>query len=338
MGGAATRSSSLTVVAELSVVVPVYGCAECLRPLHERLTGVLRAVSDSYEIIFVDDRSRDGAWPTLNELAAQDSSVRAVRLSRNFGQHAAITAGLAKSTGRWTVVLDCDLQDPPEEIPRLYEKAQEGFDVVLARRAVRHQRPLRRIATRAYYRVRRALLRLDVDPEYCTLSLLSRKVVDAFLELRDRDRQYMLILHWLGFERAVVEVPSAERYAGRSAYTLRALVRLGLDGMFFQTTTLLRWIVYAGFLIAAFGLILAGVIGISHFSSDPLPGWTSIVVLVLCLTGFIIVSTGVTGLYIGRIFEQVKGRPLYVIDEDVQADSFEPAAARIEQLERSPSR
>jgi dolichol-phosphate mannosyltransferase len=219
--------------------------------------------------------------------------------------------------------MDCDLQDPPEEIPRLYAKAREGYDLVLARRTTGRQARFRGLATRAYYRSRGFFMRLDVDPDYCTLSILSRKVVNAFLQMRDVDRQYMLILHWLGFERAVIDVEKSERGAGRSSYTLRQLVRLGVDGFFFETTILLRWIVYAGFLIALAGVGLAIALVTFYFLANPLPGFTSLAVLTLLIGGFIIVSTGVTGLYIGKVFTQVKGRPLFVVDEDL---TFEPPA------------
>jgi polyisoprenyl-phosphate glycosyltransferase len=304
-------------LAELSIVVPVYGCTDCLRLLHERLSASVERITPDHELIFVDDRSRDGAWEVLNTIARANPAVRILRLSRNFGQHRAITAGLATATGRWVVVMDCDLQDPPEEIPRLYAKAREGYDLVLARRKTHHQAWPRRLATTAYYRLRRYFMRLEVDPNYCTLSILSRKVVNSFLQVRDTDRQYMLILHWLGFERAVIEVDKAERAVGRSSYTFRRLVRLGIDGFFFETTILLRWIVYAGFLIALAGVGLAAALVTFYIFADPLPGFTSIAVLILLIGGFIIVSTGVTGLYIGKVFNQVKARPLYVVDEDV---------------------
>jgi dolichol-phosphate mannosyltransferase len=144
--------------------------------------------------------------------------------------------------------------------------------------------------------------------------VISRGVVDAFLALGDRDRQYLLILHWLGFRRVVVPLAHADRHEGHSAYTIRRLLQVALDGMFFQTTRLLHWIVYLGFAVALAGLALATVFITLYFTSSPLPGFTSLAVLILLVGGFIIVSTGITGLYVGKIFEQVKGRPLYVID------------------------
>jgi dolichol-phosphate mannosyltransferase len=291
----------------------VYGCAASVEALHSRLDATLRQAGVSWELVFVDDDSPDGAWEGLEQLAARDARVRALQMSRNFGQHAAITAGLQEARGDAVVVMDCDLQDPPEDIPRLLAAAQEGYDVVLSKRDRRRQALYRRVGARLYFRARNALLGTKVDPEYSTLSLISRKVVDAFLSMGDRDRQYMLILHWLGFRRTVVPLVHAERQHGKSSYTLAKLVRVALDGMFFQTTRLLRWIVYAGFAVALAGLALAVVFVSLYFVNRPLPGFTSVAVLVLVVGGFIIVSTGITGLYVGKIFEQVKGRPLYVV-------------------------
>jgi dolichol-phosphate mannosyltransferase len=299
---------------EISVVVPVYGCRECLHELHRRLCTTLEALTAEFEIVLVDDGSPDDAWPVLRELATTDERVVALRLSRNFGQHAAITAGLAASRGRWVAVMDCDLQDPPEEIPRLYAKAVEGYDVVLSRREERVQSLPRRYAASAYFRFHNMLARGNLHTNYTNLSLISRKVVDSFLALRDHDRQYLLILHWLGFRRAELEVKQSDRHAGRSAYSFRELARVAVDGLFFQSTVLLRWIVYLGFLIALAGVALAGYALLSWITGNQLPSWTALPMFGLFLAAFIIISGGVTGLYVGKIFEQVKGRPLYVVD------------------------
>jgi dolichol-phosphate mannosyltransferase len=299
---------------ELSVVVPVYGCVDCLVALHDRLTRSVVAVSDRYELVFIDDRSTDGGWEVLRSLAERDAHVRAYRLSRNFGQDAAITAGLAQARGRWAVVMDCDLQEAPEDIPRLWAAAGDGYDIVrTTRRGWRHSR-FRRWTSRAY---RRLTLETDVRPDYSNLSLLSRRVIDAFLRLHDRDREYMIALDWLGFDSTTIEIKHAERHAGESGYTLRGLINVALNGMFFQSTVLLRVVVLVGFLVALAGTALATYEIIDYFVEPDkrVPGFASLAVLTLLLAGFIIVSIGVVGLYVGRIFEQVKNRPLYLIDE-----------------------
>jgi dolichol-phosphate mannosyltransferase len=302
-------------VIELSVVIPVFNCAGALPELHARLTASLREVTAEYEIVLVDDRSTDGAWDLLRELAAQDTRLRIVRLSRNFGQHAAITAGLARATGSWTVVMDCDLQEPPEEIPRLYAKAQEGYEIVRAVREGRRHTAFRRVSATIY---RRMLSEREGEIEFSTLSIISRKVVDTFLLLRDRDREYQLVLDWLGFSQAAITFAHAERAGDSpSSYGLRELVKVALDGMFFRTTVLLRWIVFAGFCIAGAGMLMAVYAIFSRYVEDTPPGYTSIVVLLLLLSGFIIIALGIVGLYIGRIFDQVKGRPLFVVDEQI---------------------
>jgi len=309
---------------ELSVVVPVFGCADCLLELHRRLTAAIGPLTTDYEILLVDDASSDGAWATITALAGDDPCLRGLRLSRNFGQHAAITAGLAGARGRWTVVMDCDLQEPPELIPRLYAEAQEGFDVVHTTRR-RRQGTLRRLTGALYFRLRNAALGTHSGVDHGTLSLLSRRVVDAFLRVGDVHREYLIVLDWLGFDQTTVEMEAADRHAGRSSYTLGRLSRVAIDGMFFQTTRLLRVIVAVGLLVALGGLALATYNLSVYLTSDPPSGYTSLSVLVLLMSGTILVSLGVVGLYVGKVFEQVKGRPLYLIEAEVGATVDQPA-------------
>jgi dolichol-phosphate mannosyltransferase len=249
--------------------------------------------------------------------------VRAFRLSRNFGQHAAITAGLSKARGRWAVVMDCDLQESPEDIPRLWAAAGEGYDVVRTIRRDRRHSPMKRWASRVY---RRLTLETDTRPDYSTLSLISRRVIDAFLRLRDQDREYMIVLDWLGFDGTAIEIDHAERYEGKSGYNLRRLIQVALDGMFFRSTVLLRVVVLVGFLVALAGLLLAAFEIIDYFVEPDrtVPGYTSLAVLFLLLAGVIIVSVGVVGLYVARIFEQVKDRPLFLIDAEAQGPDADP--------------
>jgi glycosyltransferase involved in cell wall biosynthesis len=304
----------------LSIVVPVYGCADCLGALHERLTRAVGQITDRYEFVFIDDRSLDGGWEVLQRLARQDEHVRAYRLSRNFGQDAAITAGLAQARGQWAVVMDCDLQEAPEDIPRLWAAAREGYDVVRSvRRGWRHS-AFRRLTSRAY---RKLTLETDTRPDYSNLSLLSRRVIDAFLRLRDRDREFMIALDWLGFDSTAIEIEHHDRHSGESGYNLERLIKVALDGMFFRSTVLLRVVVLTGFIIATIGIVVAGFEVVDYFaeSDKAVPGYTSLAVLLLVLAGFIIVSVGVVGLYVGRIFEQVKDRPLYLIDAESDVET-----------------
>jgi glycosyltransferase involved in cell wall biosynthesis len=298
---------------ELSVVVPVFGCARQLDELYERLRATLEPLTTEFELVLVDDASRDSAWPRLVALAESDPRVRVFGLSRNFGQDAAISAGLAKARGRWVIVMDCDLQEPPEAIPELYARAQEGFEVVRTERVARGHSRVRRLASSVY---RRLLLEETAHPEYSNMSLLSRRAVDAFNLMQDRDREYHLMLDWLGFDSGVVRIAFASRQ-GESSYTLRGLIRVALDGVFFRTTVLLRLVVFLGFFVAAVGGVLAIYNIVYYFVAGQPTGYTSLIVLLVLFSGLIMVSVGVVGLYVGRIFEQVKSRPLFVIAREV---------------------
>ena len=300
---------------DISVVVPVFKCAECIAPLHERLTNVLQALGVPYELVFVDDRSPDGAWDELRSLREADPCVQAVRLSRNFGQHAAIAAGLDAADGAWIVVMDCDLQDPPEVIPRLYAEARRGAEIVFTRPSSPDPRASRRLASAANAHTRRALLGLDVEAGRPNLSMVSRKVADAFLRVPDTHLTYQLALAWLGFEQTTVDVERAERHAGKSSYSWRALLRLAANGFLFEPVAVLRWIALAGVLVfvASLGLdvlLLGGLMVGRRYATWVGPG-----AIGETAGGFVMMTAGVTALYLGKAFEQVKGRPPYVVDE-----------------------
>lgn len=298
----------------ISVVVPVYGCVGCLDILCDRLKQCLASLTSRFEIILVDDRSPDNAWPVIAELQLQHPEVRGIRLSRNFGQHIAITAGLAAVQGDYAVVMDCDLQDPPEIIPKIFAKLNEGYDLVLARRAKRTHSGFRLLAARAYFGLISRFTEENIDGSYGTFSMLSRKVIDAFLQFGERERHYLFILRWLGFRIGRIDYEHQQRTIGHSAYSLTRLIRHAVDGILFQATVLLRWIVGMGLLFAAFGAGLAIFYIYQYFMHSSYPGWTSLVVLILICTGTILTSLGVIGLYVGKIFDQAKSRPLYLID------------------------
>jgi polyisoprenyl-phosphate glycosyltransferase len=307
--------STLPATPSISVVVPVYGCDTCLSELCRRLSAVLTPITDRFELILVDDRSPDDSWSVICRLRDQYPQVRGLRLSRNFGQQIAITAGLQAAAGDVTVVMDCDLQDPPEKIPEMLAAMREGgHELVLARRIRRSHSAFRLVAAKVYFGIMSRMAEERIDGSYGTFSLLSRKVVDAFLRFTERERHYLFILRWLGFSTGTVEYEHGEREIGRSSYSFGRLVRHAIDGLFFQATVLLRWIVMAGLTFALAGLAAAAVLVYRHFMVASVPGWTSVVVLILLCTGALLVSMGVIGLYIGKIFDQSKARPLFVVD------------------------
>ncbi|MBM3666642.1 MAG: glycosyltransferase family 2 protein [Actinobacteria bacterium] len=217
----------------LSVVVPVYDCADCMRALHARLAATLDRTVPDWEAVYVDDRSPDASWPLLLELARSDRRVRALRLTRNFGQSAATYAGLAHSEGERIVVMDCDLQDPPEAIPQLRAAALEGAEVVLTTRPEPSYGPVRRLGTAAYLKLRR-LGTSGPQPRYSNFSLISREAARAVLAVADRGRSYLMTLCSLELPSTALEVPREDRHAGESSYTLRRLVRVGFGNLWTQ--------------------------------------------------------------------------------------------------------
>jgi polyisoprenyl-phosphate glycosyltransferase len=304
----------------LSVVVPVYGCVGCLQMLCERLLATLPRLTDQFEIVLVDDRSPDESWAAIVGLQARHAEVRGIRLSRNFGQHIAISAGLSVARGDRVVVMDCDLQDPPEVIADMWALMQQGHDIVLARRAQRSHSMFRVLGARLYFYLLGRLNNEQIDGSYGSFSMLSRKVVDAFLRFGERERHYLFILRWLGFGVGTVEYAHQERAAGRSSYSLRRLIHHAIDGVFFQATVFLRLIVGVGLLFGLTGMAASSFFVYRYFAYGAVAGWTSVVVLLLLSTCVILVSLGVVGLYVGKIFDQSKDRPLFVIDTNLGAD------------------
>jgi len=298
---------------DLSVTVPVYGCPEALPALHARVAGVAEQLGLAFELVLVDDLCPRGSWAVAVALAARDPRVRPFQLSRNFGQQAAITAGLSLARGRRVAVLDCDLQDPPELLAALWEKAEQGFEVVLGRRVAKRQSHVRRRLGELYFRLLSRFNDTRIDPTTGSFSLLDREVVDAFLRIGDVSRHYGLILRWLGFKTAYVDYTSDDRFAGSGSYSLGRLLQLALDGMLFQTTVFLRWLVGLGFTFAAAGLAFAAFLVWRALAATALPGWTSLAVLILVTGGAVIVSLGVVGIYVGKIFEQVRSRPIFLV-------------------------
>lgn len=307
--------------ASLSIVVPVYGCADCLENLCARISDSVAPVLDKYEIVLVDDCAQDGSWEKIIEIQHINPTVRGIKLSRNFGQHIAIAAGLQAAKGDFVVVMDCDLQDPPELIPELFEKICEGYDYVLGIRVKRSHSIFRVYGAKLYFGLLSRLTKQKIDPGAGSFSILSRKVVDAFNRFTERDRHYLFILRWLGFSMGSVDYAHAERLAGKSSYSLRALLKHAIDGLFFQTTVFLRWIVVAGMVFSSAGLFFALYLIAQYFLHDVAEGWTSLATLILVSTGALMISLGVVGLYVGKIFDQTRQRPLYLIDIELERSS-----------------
>lgn len=309
----------------LSLVVPVFNEIETLPAFHQRATAALERCGDSYEIIFVDDGSNDGSLEELRRLAAADEHVRLVSFSRNFGHQTAVTAGMNYSSGAAVVVIDGDLQDPPEIIPQLLARWREGYQVVYAIRRTRRESVLKRAAYRVFYRLLRALSYVNMPLDAGDFAIIDRRVVDLLNEMPERNRFVRGIRAWVGFRQTGLEYDREPRFAGESKYPLTKLLRLAYDGVVSYSFVPLRMVTQLGFVISlvAFALIVYLLL-LRVFFGMLLVGWTSTIVVILFLGGVQLISLGILGEYVGRIFDEVKRRPLYIVRE---AHGFDSEAA-----------
>jgi glycosyltransferase involved in cell wall biosynthesis len=297
---------------DISVVIPVYGCRAALRELYERLTKSLTRITADYEIIMVNDNCPQNSWEIIEQICLEDRNVKGLELSRNFGQMPAILAGLDHSTGDWIVVMDCDLQDRPEEIINLYNKAQEGYDVVFARRKSRKDSSLKVLVSKAFYKIFSFATDGHYDPALCNFSICSRAVIDQYCKMRELHRAFVIYIKWLGYKQAVIDVQHDERKEGKSSYNFRKRMNMALGILTSQSDKLLRLMIRIGFTITVISLLALIWIVIQYFVNTVPSGWSSTIATLCLMGGFIIMSIGTVGLYVGNIFMQTKGRPLYV--------------------------
>ncbi len=312
----------------LSVVIPVYRAEECLEELHRRLTSTLEALTEDYEIIFVEDGGGDGSWNLISALAQRDRRVQGLQLSRNFGQHYAITAGIDYSIGDWVLVMDCDLQDPPEEIPRLYAKALEGYDVVVARRQERTDPFIKLAASTAFYAVFRYLSDLPYDGRVGNFRLISRRVADSFTRMRERLRLFSGMVDWMGFPTSAIDVMHGERFAGKSSYNFRKLFALAKDAILAYSNKPLKLAVGLGMSLSMASFCFGAYFIVRKLTQGiPVVGWTSLIVSIYFMGGLILTLLGVIGIYLGETFDETKRRPLYFVRRATFAESARSATA-----------
>ena len=300
---------------EISVVIPVYGCKAAIQELYERLSVTLSEITEEYEIILVNDACPQGSWSVIESISAKDKKVIGIDLSRNFGQGKAITAGLDYASGNYIAVMDCDLQDRPEEIKKLYEKAKEGYDIVFARRTNRKDTGLKKFVSKSFYRIYERLSGFKYDPSTCNFTVCTRTVVESFCSMREYHRDYATYICWMGFRQAFVDVQSDSRKEGKSSYNLRKKLKLAEDILCSQSDSLLRTAAYFGFFLTIIAVLYIIFLAIQYFVADIDPGWTSVIATILLIGGLIISFNGITGIYIGNIFMQSKNRPLYIVRE-----------------------
>ena len=304
---------------ELSVVVPVYNEHEVLPLLRGRLEPVLKQCTDSYEIIFINDASTDNTWNLLKKWAAENKNLKAISLSRKFGKEAAMLAGLAASTGKATVLIDADLQDPPELIGTFWEKFKQGYEHVYATRQDRSADSfLKRITAGAFYKLYNRLADTPIPYNAGDFRLLSRRAVEAVLALPERERFSKGLFAWVGYKSIAVPFVREKRAAGKTKWNYWQLWNFALGGFTASTTLPLKLWTYFGILISLVSFVFALWTAYKKiYWGNPVSGYTSIMVAILFFSGVQLITLGVIGEYLSRIFAEVKQRPVYLIEEKI---------------------
>lgn len=287
-----------------------------------QIKNAIQSITEGFEIILVNDASPDNSWTAIVNECNRDKRIKGINLSRNFGQHYAITAGLHYAGGEWVIVMDCDLQDRPEEIPKLYQKAQEGFDIVLARRLDRKDHFFKRLTSRLFHGLYRYLSGMKTDSGIANFGIYHEKVINQFKMMKEQSRSFPSLLSYLGFKSAVINVRHAERFNGKSSYSLSKLLKLSADVIMANSNKPLRMTVKLGFTISMLSFLLAlynifarltGIITVAGFTTTVFSIWF--------VGGLVLFVLGVVGLYIGKIFDQVKGRQLFIVSDEINIEN-----------------
>lgn len=307
---------------DLSVVSPVYKAEDCLLELYSRLKSSLEKITSNFEIILVNDGSPGNDWEVICQISSMDPRVKGINLSRNFGQHYAITAGLDYCRGEWIVVMDCDLQDQPEEIIKLYAKANsERLDLVLGKRTEREDSFSKIVSSRIFYGILGYLTDTKQDSSIANFGIYNRKVIKMILEMKDSIRYFPAMVRWVGFRSTSISVKHSARYSGQTSYSLKKLIKLGIDVILSFSDKPLRLTVKIGFFISLLSFIYAIYNLFLYFNNRiVVPGFASLIISVWFLSGLMISILGIVGLYIGRIFDKVKNRPLYIISDKTSSN------------------
>lgn len=303
---------------QISIVSPVYRAEKILDELVRRIISSVEQITTDFEIILVEDCGPDHSWEVIERISSVNPKVKGIKLSRNFGQHYAITAGLDHAKGDWIVVLDCDLQDQPEEIAKLYTKAEEGFDIVLARRQDRQDGLMKRLFSKYFYRTLGYLTGSEQDEKVANFGIYSKKVIQAVVSMRESIRYFPTMIKWVGFRSTKLNVTHDIRFEGETSYNLKKLLNLALDIILAFSDKPIKLLIKSGLFISFISFLIAIYYMIKWIMGDIVVlGYTSMIVSIWLLSGFIIATLGVVGLYVGKTFEGVKNRPIYIIEKKV---------------------
>jgi glycosyltransferase involved in cell wall biosynthesis len=302
----------------ISVVVPVLNESSLIAELISRVVSNLEKLTSDFEIILIDDGSEDNTWEIISKYSLIEQRIKGLKLSRNFGHHYAITAGINHTGGDWVVVMDGDLQDRPEVIPELYAKAQEGFEIVFVSRKNRPEKIYYRLAQKTFYVILRFLSGIDFDSKQANFSIISRKVVGAFNKFPENARFYGSTIKWLGFNRTLIYADHGERHSGKTSYTFKKRIKLALDIILSFSERPLKFAIGIGVFMSFSSIFISiWVLFKSLTSGFSVSGWPSIILSIFFSTGIILIVLGIIGIYIGRIFKEAKKRPLYIISDSL---------------------
>ncbi|MGC9930812.1 glycosyltransferase family 2 protein [Priestia aryabhattai] len=320
----------MSSVIKYSIVVPVYNEEEVIHETYRRLTEVMRSTKEAYELLFVNDGSRDRTAEIIKAYSEQDPDVVLLDFARNFGHQIAITAGMDHARGEAVVVIDADLQDPPELILEMIEKWKQGFDVVYAKRTKRKGETYFKKQTAAmFYRFLRAMTDIDIPLDTGDFRLLDRKVCNQMNSIQEKNRFVRGLVSWVGFNQIAVEYERDERLAGESKYPLKKMLKLSMDGITSFSYKPLKLASYAGVTLSGIGFIyLLVVLYLKLFTDSTITGWSSLIVIQLFFSGIILIILGMIGEYIGRIYDETKNRPLYIIREKYQLETRKEVSLR----------
>ena len=302
----------------ISIVSPVYRAEKILPILVSEINLVMERIGEDYEIILVDDRSPDNSWEVMKVLSSQNSKIKSIRMSRNFGQHSAIFAGLTKTKGDWVVVMDCDMQDQPKEIAKLYKKALEGYDIVLGQRENRKDKFLKKLSSKLFYKVFNYLSGGQFNNEIGNFGIYKKKVIDSILNINDYIKFFPLFINWVGFKSTSIPIEHSSREEGKSSYSISRLLKLAVNVIISFSDKPLRLFINFGLGISILSFIL-GIyylyLAVTHRITQP--GFSSLILSIWFLSGIIISCIGIVGVYLGKTFDQTKNRPTFIIDEEL---------------------
>jgi polyisoprenyl-phosphate glycosyltransferase len=302
---------------DFSIIIPIYNEEQNIKLLYDRLTAVVKAMQGSYELIFVNDGSRDRSLVLIKNLADTDKAVKFIDLSRNFGHQVAVSAGLAQSSGNAVVIIDADLQDPPELIPEMYERLRSGYEVVYARRKSRKGEGfLKKFTARMFYRILSGLTSISIPLDTGDFRIVDRKVVDVLNSMPEQQKFLRGQISWIGFRQTFVEYNREERHGGKTGYTYRKMIRFAIDGITSFSNFPLKFASIAGFIVSFFSFIMTSYTLYSRLIKEVyVAGWTSLMMAVLFIGGIQLIGIGIIGEYISRMSDNLRNRPLYIINE-----------------------